>query len=69
MAKFQQEVMDQQAKQTEVDYQNARTMLIGATVLALFLGAAMALLITRSILKDLGGEPAYARIASSGSQR
>ncbi|MBX3235718.1 MAG: MCP four helix bundle domain-containing protein [Nitrospiraceae bacterium] len=61
MAKFQQEVMDQQAKQTEVDYQNARTMLIGATVLALFLGAAMALLITRSILKDLGGEPAYAR--------
>lgn len=61
MVKFQAELMDQEAKHIAEDYTNSRNWLVGVTVIALLLGAAIAIWITRSIMQELGGEPAYAR--------
>ncbi|MDE3224354.1 MAG: MCP four helix bundle domain-containing protein [Nitrospirota bacterium] len=60
MGKFQSELMEKEAKQMEETYANARNMLVGMAVLALLLGAAIGLWITRSVMTQLGGEPAYA---------
>ncbi|RIV80124.1 methyl-accepting chemotaxis protein [Aurantiacibacter xanthus] len=42
-------------------YSNARMLFIALIVLALVVGVAAALLVTRSVLRQLGGEPNYAR--------
>lgn len=61
MAKFQAELMDKEAKNMADTYVSARNMLLLVTVFAFIMGAGIGILITRSILKELGGEPAYAR--------
>jgi len=60
MGKFQAELMDKAAKETEVSYANARNLLVGTTLVALLIGIGIALWITRSVMRQLGGEPAYA---------
>ncbi|MEQ1794507.1 MAG: methyl-accepting chemotaxis protein [Nitrospira sp.] len=60
MANFQAELMDKQAKQMEETYVSARNMLVGMGLVALLLGAAIGIWITRSVMAQLGGEPAYA---------
>ena len=44
----------------EVSYESAREWLMALGVLAILLGSAAAMLITRSITRQLGGEPSYA---------
>lgn len=46
-------------------YDMSRTLMIGLTVLAVILSVASALIITRSVLKQLGGEPAAAAEAAN----
>jgi methyl-accepting chemotaxis protein len=46
------------AKQAADDYLSARTLMISLVIVALLLGAGIAFLIIRSLLKQLGGEPA-----------
>ena len=46
---------DQQAAVTR--YQEARALMVGATVVSLLLGVAMAVLVVRSVIAELGGEP------------
>ena len=60
MAKFQAELMDKAAKETEASYTSARNVLVGTTLLALMVGIGIAIWITRSVMGQLGGEPAYA---------
>ncbi|ULA66071.1 MAG: Methyl-accepting transducer domain-containing protein [Nitrospira sp.] len=60
MAKFQAELMDKAAKETEASYVSARNVLLGTTLLALLVGMGIATWITRSVMSQLGGEPAYA---------
>lgn len=45
----------------DVAYADARNLFIGIIFIALLVGLAAALLVTRSILKQIGGEPDYAR--------
>ncbi len=47
--------------QAESDYARARTMMLVFGALALAASATAAVLITRSVVRELGGEPAYAR--------
>lgn len=61
MAKFQSELMDKEAKTMADTYESARNVLVAVMVIALVMGAGVGLWITRSILTDIGGEPAYAR--------
>ena len=60
MAKFQVELMEKQAKEMEEGYVSTRNMLVGMAIVALLMGTIIGIWITRSVLKDLGGEPAYA---------
>ncbi|TFW20880.1 methyl-accepting chemotaxis protein [Massilia arenosa] len=56
----------QAAKEAEESYNNARNFMLILGVVAVLVGAAAAWLITRSLLKQLGGEPDYtAKIAGS----
>jgi methyl-accepting chemotaxis protein len=61
---------DQQNNQSQVDaqaaFRNARDFMLGLLLLAVGLGVAAAVVITRGLLKQLGGEPNYtAKIAGS----
>lgn len=60
MSAFQAEQMDKQAKELEDTYAFARNLLVGLSLVALVLGAGVAFWITRSVMTQLGGEPAYA---------
>ena len=51
----------QASAQGDVVYSQSRTLFIAIIIFALVVGAAAALLVTRSILKQIGGEPDYAR--------
>lgn len=51
--------MDKAAKNTTEAYSSARSVTLGLGILAIFIGAIAAFFITRSITKQLGGEPAY----------
>jgi methyl-accepting chemotaxis protein len=54
------------AAQAEGEYKTARTMMLGFALFAVVVGLAAAIVITRKLIKQLGGEPDYtARIASS----
>ncbi|MGV3742973.1 MAG: MCP four helix bundle domain-containing protein, partial [Burkholderiaceae bacterium] len=52
--------MDKMAKAAEESYFSARNTIIGLGIAALLLGAGAAFIITRTLLKQLGGEPEYA---------
>ncbi|MBA15470.1 MAG: chemotaxis protein [Sphingomonas sp.] len=45
----------------DVAYSNARNLFVAIMIVALLVGFAAALLVTRGILKQIGGEPDYAR--------
>jgi methyl-accepting chemotaxis protein len=70
MAAFQAEVMDDTAKSAADAYSQARGIMLALGVLALLAAAGVGLLITRSLLKELGGEPSdaadLARAVSQG---
>ena len=70
LATFQVEMMDDTAKTAKETYGQARALMVGLGVLALILSAGIGALITRSLLKALGGEPAeaaeLARAAAQG---
>jgi methyl-accepting chemotaxis protein len=60
IADFEQNLNDQEAKKAESRYLSARTLMMVLGVGAIVLAVVAAALVARSILKQLGGEPAYA---------
>ncbi|QTN30362.1 MCP four helix bundle domain-containing protein [Rhodoferax sp. AJA081-3] len=60
LAAFQTEAMDAVAKVGDETYRQARTVMLVLGVLALLVAAALGYFITRSLLKELGGEPGVA---------
>nr|WP_295783550.1 methyl-accepting chemotaxis protein [Rhodoferax sp.] len=69
LAAFQTEAMDATAKAGEDTYEQARTVMMALGVLALLVAVGIGLLITRSLLKELGGEPSdAAELARAVSQ-
>ncbi|CAN7533674.1 methyl-accepting chemotaxis protein [Pseudoduganella sp. LjRoot289] len=52
---------EQATAEAELDYHSARTLMLFFGALALLCSAGAAVLITRSVVNELGGEPAYAR--------
>ncbi|MBF0457044.1 MAG: MCP four helix bundle domain-containing protein [Nitrospirae bacterium] len=66
LKKHQEEHMDKYAQKAEEEYKQARTLIIAFSVIAVVLAVAIAMWITMSLLKQLGGEPQYiASIAQS----
>jgi methyl-accepting chemotaxis protein len=64
LAALEEQQNDEELRQADAAYNNARTMMIGCGVLALVMGALAAWAITRGLLRQLGGEPTDAvRIA------
>ncbi|HEY0848231.1 MAG TPA: methyl-accepting chemotaxis protein [Noviherbaspirillum sp.] len=57
---FQEELIETSGKLAEENYRLARTLMIGFGAFALLLAAIIGTLITRSLLRQLGGEPEYA---------
>jgi methyl-accepting chemotaxis protein len=57
---FQQKLIDDTGAQNEATYQSARNTLIVLGAIAMALGVVAALIVTRGLLKQLGGEPDYA---------
>lgn len=51
----------QASAEGDLVYENARNLFVGIIVLSLLVGLAAAVLVTRGILKQIGGEPDYAR--------
>jgi methyl-accepting chemotaxis protein len=60
LTKFQSELLDEGIKTAFESYQTARNQIITLFSVALLVSIAAALLITRGITRQLGGEPAYA---------
>lgn len=60
LADFEQKLNGEEIAQDRTTYKNARLTMIGLGVLATLMAVVSAILVTRSILKQLGGEPAYA---------
>jgi len=59
MGRFQEELLETARADGEALYINTRNWLIGLSVTAVLLAAALGLLITRNLSRVLGGEPAY----------
>ncbi|WP_305778368.1 methyl-accepting chemotaxis protein [Noviherbaspirillum sp. UKPF54] len=57
---FQEDLIDAAGKASDNNFTQARTLMITLGVLALMLAAFIGFVITRSLLKQLGGEPEYA---------
>ena len=60
MVAFQKDLMESSAKMASDTYAGARSTMIGLGLLALALAGVIGALITRSLLKELGGEPGAA---------
>jgi methyl-accepting chemotaxis protein len=60
LADFEQKLNTDEVAKDRATYQNARLSMIGLGVMAALMAVLSAILVTRSILKQLGGEPAYA---------
>ncbi|MES2296019.1 MAG: methyl-accepting chemotaxis protein [Pseudomonadota bacterium] len=60
LVQFQTKLLAQTGEDSQAHYQNARSVSIALGVLAIVVGAALATWITRRLLTQLGGEPAYA---------
>ncbi|MEO5361608.1 MAG: methyl-accepting chemotaxis protein [Nitrospirota bacterium] len=66
MIKLQEELLDKTAKDANEAYKSSRTLIITISVAAIVLSIVIAMFITMSLLKQLGGEPHYiAGIAQS----
>jgi methyl-accepting chemotaxis protein len=61
MIRYQVESIETAARTASDTYASARSMMLALGAAALLLAAAIGLLITRGLLAQLGGEPAYAR--------
>ncbi len=60
LVKYQGDLMDKAAEDGAAVYAETRTLVIGLSVAAVLAALGIGLLITRNLLKVLGGEPAYA---------
>ena len=60
LADFEQKLNNDEVAADKITYQNARLTMIGLGVMAALMAVLSAILVSRSILKQLGGEPAYA---------
>lgn len=60
LSTFQEELMAESAKDAATAYQDAKTMIVTLSSAAVLLSIGIAVLITRNLLKTLGGEPGYA---------
>jgi len=60
LAEVEDKLSDQGAAQARETYASARTLILSLGALAVVMAIAAAMLVTRSLLKQLGGEPAYA---------
>ena len=60
LADFEQKLNNEEVVKDQASYQNARLSMIGLGAMAALMAVLSAILVTRSILKQLGGEPAYA---------
>ncbi|RZL37228.1 MAG: methyl-accepting chemotaxis protein [Rubrivivax sp.] len=60
LADLEDELNQKAAAEAKADYAVGRNLMIGASLLALLVGVAAAVVLTRSIVKQLGGEPSYA---------
>jgi methyl-accepting chemotaxis protein len=60
LVEFEQKLSEEEVTKATQTYQNARTLMLTLGGTALVLALAAAFLVTASILKQLGGEPAYA---------
>ncbi|EJM97547.1 methyl-accepting chemotaxis protein [Herbaspirillum sp. YR522] len=60
LADYQRSLMDQSAVESHQVYEHSRLLLAVASGLALLCGLVASVLVTRSILRQLGGEPVYA---------
>lgn len=60
LAAYEEKLSDQESVKAHETYTSARTMILSLGVLAVVLATAAGVLVTRSILKQLGGEPSYA---------
>jgi methyl-accepting chemotaxis protein len=60
LAVLEQKLSDQEVVKARATYENARTMIMGIGIAAVILAVLAAVLVTRSLLKQLGGEPGYA---------
>ncbi|WP_235922699.1 methyl-accepting chemotaxis protein [Rugamonas aquatica] len=59
-AKFQSDLMDQEAQQAEDSYLETRKVVVTLSIAAVLAAIVIAWLITRDLVKRLGGEPTYA---------
>jgi methyl-accepting chemotaxis protein len=57
---YEQKLSDEETSKAAKTYQNARNLMLTLGAMAVLMALASAFLVTRSILKQLGGEPAYA---------
>lgn len=60
LAEFEDKLNDQETAKARETYANARTLILSLGAVAVILAIGAAMLVTRSVLKQLGGEPAYA---------
>ncbi len=60
LADFEQKLNNEEVAKDKATYQNARLTMIGLGIAAALMAVLSAILVTRSIIKQLGGEPAYA---------
>jgi methyl-accepting chemotaxis protein len=60
LSKLQGDRMDQANAEGQLVYQSTRSLVIAVSTTAVLLAVALGFLITRNLLKTLGGEPAYA---------
>jgi methyl-accepting chemotaxis protein len=60
LADFEQKLNTDEVAKDQATYQNARWSMIALGIMATLMAVLSAILVTRSILKQLGGEPAYA---------
>jgi methyl-accepting chemotaxis protein len=60
LVSFEQKLSEDEAVKARTTYSNARFMLLSLGALAVLMAILAAVLVTRSLVKQLGGEPAYA---------
>ena len=60
LSTFQEELMTESAKEAATAYEEAKNMIVTLSSAAVLLSILIAVLITRNLLKTLGGEPGYA---------
>ncbi len=60
LTKFQKDLMDADAKTAADSYENARVLIVSIGIAAVLIGVLAAVVITRGLLRVLGGEPRYA---------